>query len=221
MNWEFTPFDSGSHPVAVRSYSAPTFCHQDIDQDIDQNICQQFRPEITCNYDVVPLIDVMENEEELRIDCELPGLVEDSIEVVITGNTLSINGSKSTNMENYQDVYINERKHGRFSRLIELPLDLDLESSTATFEKGVLSINIAKLDDEREHEIPISGAPVLPSSNIPAEDIPAPGSDDNNTILEERDLPLIMPEDLPIIGQEDMLPDMHDASANDDGRTGD
>lgn len=93
----------------------------------------------------VPNVDLSENEKEVRVTAELPGMDEKDIEVSLSRDALTIRGEKQEESEDSgQGYYHMERSFGSFSRSIPVPPGIDAEKVAAKFNKGVLTILIPK-----------------------------------------------------------------------------
>ena len=92
-----------------------------------------------------PPVDVYEDEHNITLKIEVPGIEEKDINVSIENNTLTVRGErrfeKDEKEENYHRV---ERMYGTFTRSFMLPNTLDPEQVSAHYEKGVLKIRLAK-----------------------------------------------------------------------------
>lgn len=105
-----------------------------------------------------PTVDVVDEEESLRVTAELPGMAKDDIHVSMDDQSLTIRGEKQNWEEkNEQGVYRTERYFGSFQRVIPLPTNLDATKAKATFGDGVLTIRLPKtpITPESSHQIPI------------------------------------------------------------------
>lgn len=92
-----------------------------------------------------PKIDVTENDKEIKISAELPGLEEKDIDVSLQKDMLTIKGEKKEEKEDKgKDYYRMERSYGSFSRTIPLPFEVETNKVEAKFKKGVLSITLPK-----------------------------------------------------------------------------
>ena len=92
-----------------------------------------------------PNIDVVENDKEIRISAELPGMEEKDLEVSINKDSLLIKGEKKEEKEDKgKEYYRMERSYGAFSRTIPLPVEVETDKVEAKFKKGVLSITLPK-----------------------------------------------------------------------------
>lgn len=94
---------------------------------------------------VTPTIDLAEDEKELVVTAELPGLNEKDFEVTLSGDVLTIRGEKRAEQEEKKGgaTYI-ERRFGSFARSIRLPFEVRDEKVDARYDKGVLTIRVPK-----------------------------------------------------------------------------
>ena len=110
---------------------------------------ESFNPEspeealTTANF--APPVDVYEDEHNITLKIEVPGIDEKDINVSIENNTLTVRGErrfeKDEKEENFQRI---ERMYGSFTRSFTLPNTVDTEQVSAHYEKGVLRIRLAK-----------------------------------------------------------------------------
>ena len=109
---------------------------------------------------VMPTMDVTETEDRFRVMVELPGMDEKDVEVVLSGNVLTIKGEKKVEKEETEKQYAyRERHYGTFERTIPLDFDVVTDKIEATFEKGVLTIELPKTAEAKKayKKIPIHG----------------------------------------------------------------
>lgn len=94
---------------------------------------------------VAPRVDVSETAAGLTIDAELPGAVEQEVEVSLDRDDLVIAGEiKREHHEQESGYRIAERQVGRFSRSIHLPFEPDPDKIVAQFHNGLLTVTIAR-----------------------------------------------------------------------------
>jgi HSP20 family protein len=92
-----------------------------------------------------PRIDVVEENDALRVTAELPGMGREDLHVAIEDGALVLRGEKKLeSRQDEQGCYRIERAFGRFERTVPLPADVDLDRVEAHFDKGVLTIRIPK-----------------------------------------------------------------------------
>jgi HSP20 family protein len=90
-----------------------------------------------------PPVDLYETAGAFILAAELPGLNREAIEIHAEESRIVVRGERAgqVSCEQYHRV---ERGHGRFSRAFVLPEPIDVESVTADFKDGVLTVTIPK-----------------------------------------------------------------------------
>ncbi|HOQ44395.1 MAG TPA: Hsp20/alpha crystallin family protein [Bryobacteraceae bacterium] len=104
-----------------------------------------------------PDIEVKEENSNLVVCADLPGLSKDDVKVEATDEGLVIQGERKREEEHRErGYYRSERAYGRFYRLIPLPESAQLENAKAQFSNGVLEVVIPISEAEhKKREIPI------------------------------------------------------------------
>ena len=107
-----------------------------------------------------PRIDVHEQDGELRVHADLPGVAPSDLDVRVEGDVLTIRGErKSDNERNERNFHVMERSHGSFQRSIQLPFAPDPDEVRATMREGVLELRIPRhAAQERSRRIQVRGA---------------------------------------------------------------
>jgi len=107
-----------------------------------------------------PAVDIKENEKEIRLDLELPGIKPDQVEIIAENGILTVRGEKrSERKEGEDDRYqIVERTYGTFARTFQLPQGVDENQIDADFQDGVLCLHIPKAALPQPKRIQINGA---------------------------------------------------------------
>lgn len=107
-----------------------------------------------------PQADVIESENDIRVEVEMPGLHPEDVDVSLEGNLLTISGEKReerTEGDERSTWHLSERRFGRFSRAFVLPRDVEQDQIQAQFEHGVLRVTIPKSERARRRRIEIRG----------------------------------------------------------------
>lgn len=106
-----------------------------------------------------PPIEVKETDGQLSICTELPGLRKEDIKVELTPEGLVISGERKREQEEKRGgIYRSERSYGSFTRTIPIPDEAQIDQAKATFENGVLTVNVPVPEaTQRRREIPIEG----------------------------------------------------------------
>jgi HSP20 family protein len=105
---------------------------------------------------VKPAMDVMENEEQIVVKTDLPGVNREDIKIDLTEDTLQINAQFQVETEEEGvNYYKKERKYGEASRTMVLPAKVKINEVTANFENGVLTIIMPKLEKKEVFEVKV------------------------------------------------------------------
>jgi len=103
-----------------------------------------------------PSVDIYEDESQLVLTAEVPGLTEKDVEIKIEDNVLSLQGErkleKETRQENYHRI---ERAYGSFYRSFTLPNYIDQDKIRAEHENGVVKITMPKKSELKPRKVKI------------------------------------------------------------------
>src|SRR5271157_3410007 len=101
-----------------------------------------------------PPVDVYEDEHNVTLKIEVPGIDEKDIDVRIENNTLTVHGErKFEKEENYRRV---ERQYGSFTRTFSLPNTVSHDNVQADYDRGVLKIKLAKKAEAKPKQIKVN-----------------------------------------------------------------
>ena len=102
----------------------------------------------------MPVIDVHENDQEITLRAELPGMAEDDVTLTIDKGRLTLEGEKKLEKEDTDGDYRRvESRYGSFHRCFPLPDAVDQEKIEAGFDNGVLSIVLPKSEAAKPKRI--------------------------------------------------------------------
>jgi HSP20 family protein len=104
-----------------------------------------------------PPLDIIETETGIEAIIDIPGVPQDSVEIVFSGNVLLVSGQKLPAVCEHRDAafHIAERSFGRFARAIGVDGAFDAGRATATLTDGELRIVLPRLADRRGEQIRI------------------------------------------------------------------
>ena len=104
-----------------------------------------------------PPVDVYEDEHNVTLKIEVPGIDEKDIDVRIENNTLTVHGERKFESEEKEENYRRvERQYGSFTRTFTLPNSVDTESVSANYDKGVLKIDLPKKAEAKPKQIKVN-----------------------------------------------------------------
>ena len=107
----------------------------------------------------MPSMDVFETEDRIVAEVELPGIEPDKVDVSVEDSTLTVSGSREfTDQLKDENVHRVERRYGAFARAITLPQTADTEKVEAKFDKGVLRVEVPKVERAKPKRIEIKAA---------------------------------------------------------------
>lgn len=102
-----------------------------------------------------PSVDLLETATAFLLVAELPGLASDDFRVSATHDGLILAGERRSTGPAPQRFLRLERGHGRFSRAFSFGQAIDANAIVATFERGLLTITVPKLDVPADRRIRI------------------------------------------------------------------
>ena len=97
-----------------------------------------------------PHVEVIENDKDVRVSAELPGLEDKDVEVLMGEGVLTIRGEKKSEVEDKERAF-SERTYGRFERRIPLAWEVDEDKIDASFKNGVLTVTMPKSAQASSH----------------------------------------------------------------------
>ncbi len=107
-----------------------------------------------------PAVDIFDTDTAIVLRAELPGLEPGDIEIEVDDNVLTLKGERRFE-ETVQEgrYYRLERSYGHFQRTVTLPQGVKADEIAASFDKGVLTIDVPKADEVKPRRIAVTAAP--------------------------------------------------------------
>ena len=105
----------------------------------------------------VPPVDIYEDAQKVLLKLEVPGMEEKDLDVRVENNMLTVKGErrfeKDEKEENFHRI---ERRYGSFYRAFTLPTTVDTESVKASYEAGVLKLELSKKPEAQPKQIKVN-----------------------------------------------------------------
>lgn len=99
----------------------------------------------------IPSVDVKEEDDQVLVSAELPGIDQKDIDVTVTQDSVRIAGEKKREeAKEEKGYYRRESAYGSFERVIDLPAAVDENKAEAEFSKGILTIKLPKSEQARK-----------------------------------------------------------------------
>ena len=105
----------------------------------------------------VPAINILEREDAMLIQADLPGLNAEDVEVTVENGTLSIRGERRLEEANEGETYHRvERSYGVFERTFNLPDSVDTTKIEARFKNGEMVLTLPKREETKPRAVKIT-----------------------------------------------------------------
>lgn len=112
--------------------------------------------EYSSNMSKKPSIDMLDDDEDITLITELPGVKKEDIKIDITDDTVELTAQFPDETLYESKVFLRkERTYGEVKRTIELPELININESTAKFENGVLTLVLPKIEKKKSFEVKV------------------------------------------------------------------
>ncbi len=105
---------------------------------------------------LIPAVDIFENENEILLHADMPGVMKDDISVNIDNGKLSLSGIRRLNMPG--TTAWKEFANAEFRRIFAVPQSIDIEKVTAQVKDGILRLHLPKSEAAKPKQIEITTA---------------------------------------------------------------
>jgi HSP20 family protein len=102
-----------------------------------------------------PAVDIAEGENEVTVFIDVPGVNRQSIDVQLTGDTLTVRGERQVERPEGQNVLHVERPYGQFVRSFTIGVAVQTDQVQASYRDGVLTIVLPKAEAVKPRKIQI------------------------------------------------------------------
>jgi HSP20 family protein len=103
-----------------------------------------------------PPVDIYEDEHKIVLKLEVPGIKESDLDIQVENNVLTVKGErKFENEEKEENFHRIERRYGSFYRSFTIPNTVNPESVKASYDAGVLRIELEKRAEAKPKQIKV------------------------------------------------------------------
>ena len=106
----------------------------------------------------VPIMaaDIKQADDRYVISVDAPGMRKEDLDIEVSGNRLLISGErKEERSAGKGERSFSEVRYGAFERAFTLPQDVDATSVSASYENGVLQIEVPRKQEARPSKVEI------------------------------------------------------------------
>lgn len=103
-----------------------------------------------------PAMNMIEDDVNLYVETELPGIALEDIELGVTGDVLTVAGSRVLSCDDDAVAQRRERVDYDFERSISLPVNVEIDRTSAVVRNGVLTITLPKAEASRTRRIAVA-----------------------------------------------------------------
>jgi HSP20 family protein len=105
---------------------------------------------------VFPPLNVTQDEDNVFVRAEIPGINPDQLALSVLRNRISIAGKREIQPEQGRAAYHRrERPEGSFSRTLTLPVEIDAERVEARYVDGILTLTLPKAEAAKPRQITV------------------------------------------------------------------
>lgn len=102
---------------------------------------------------VIPDVDIFENEDEILLHADMPGVLKDNISVNIDNGKLSIAGVRT--LQTKGAATLEEFGDAEYRRTFSVPQTIDVNKINAVVKDGVLRLHLPKSEAAKPKQIKI------------------------------------------------------------------
>jgi HSP20 family protein len=105
---------------------------------------------------VFPALNITENEDNLYLTAELPGIDPKEIDITATADSITLRGERKESSAGKEvNYHQREREFGTFRRIIDLPTKIDTDKINASYKNGILKVVLPKAEEVKPKQIAI------------------------------------------------------------------
>jgi HSP20 family protein len=105
---------------------------------------------------VYPLVNISEDQDNVYVRAELPGIKAESLEITVHEGNLILRGERQIPTEEKQvNYHRRERESGYFRRVIRLPMPVHPDKVEGSYQNGILTVKIAKPEEVKPRQIKV------------------------------------------------------------------
>lgn len=138
----FVRFNNGIHPGSTN-----------MDQWMKEVFGAQAKPE--AKKTIHPRTDIWEDENSFTLELAMAGIGKEDIRIDIDDQVLKVSGERKFEKREGATYHRIQTRHGSFEQSFKLPEVVDVESISAGFENGILTLTLPKREESKPKKLQI------------------------------------------------------------------
>ena len=130
-----------------------------VNRTLDRTLSGGFFPERwrkLVGEEIIPACDLIDRGNHLLLRAEVPGLKKENLEISVDETSISLKGEiTQSNEEKGETYYRSERTYGSFSRVIDLPAEVNPNQVDASLIDGILEVKLPKKKSSKAKKVEI------------------------------------------------------------------
>ncbi|MBI5602212.1 MAG: Hsp20/alpha crystallin family protein [Deltaproteobacteria bacterium] len=103
----------------------------------------------------IPAVDIFENEEELTVVAEMPGVDQEGLQIDLKDNQILISGEVAELIGSQERIVLKEYETGRYQRQFSLSDAIDQNKIVAHLKNGILRVILPKIEKAKPRRIEV------------------------------------------------------------------
>jgi HSP20 family protein len=104
---------------------------------------------------LVPQTDLYEENDQLVMKTELPGIEKKDLDISLEGDRLTVKAERKEDIKEGTTHHTRECRYGQYYRSIRLPYPVKENKISATLDNGVLEIRLPKAEEVKSRRIEV------------------------------------------------------------------
>lgn len=109
------------------------------------------------NFSKVPAAELTENEDNLVLKLEVPGMKPAELNIEATAKSISVSGDRKSEVTSEEEGKTRtEFRYGSFQRVIPLPVKIQNTEVKAEYQDGILHLTLPKAEAEKNKVVKVN-----------------------------------------------------------------
>ncbi len=126
-----------------------------LQEAMDRTFDTGFFDSTTTSRGVYPPVNIFENNDDLVLVAELPGVKKEDMNIEVKGNTIRLAGERKIKYGENVSYHRVERNSSKFDRTLRLPYNVEPDKVKAEYKDGLLVISLSRAESDKPKQITI------------------------------------------------------------------